>query len=101
MQFNPWDNPMGTDGFEFIEYAAPDPAALGRLFAGRIGHGRVVGHARAGVGCGRLPWRRALGGVRAVELRDERPHRRELVGREREGVVAQPAAEAARARASA
>ncbi len=19
-----WDNPMGTDGFEFIEYAAPD-----------------------------------------------------------------------------
>ncbi len=26
------DNPQGTDGFEFIEYAAPDPAALGRLF---------------------------------------------------------------------
>jgi len=25
-------NPMGTDGFEFIEYAAPDPAALGALF---------------------------------------------------------------------
>ena len=25
-------NPMGTDGFEFIEYTAPDPAALGRLF---------------------------------------------------------------------
>ena len=25
-------NPMGTDGFEFIEYAAEDPAALGRLF---------------------------------------------------------------------
>jgi 4-hydroxyphenylpyruvate dioxygenase-like putative hemolysin len=23
---------MGTDGFEFIEYAAPDPAALGKLF---------------------------------------------------------------------
>ena len=23
MQFTPWDNPMGTDGFEFIEYAAP------------------------------------------------------------------------------
>ena len=32
MQFTPWDNPMGTDGFEFIEYAAPDPAALGALF---------------------------------------------------------------------
>ncbi len=27
-----WDNPMGTDGFEFIEYAAPDPAAMGALF---------------------------------------------------------------------
>jgi len=27
-----WDNPMGTDGFEFIEYAAPDPVAMGRLF---------------------------------------------------------------------
>jgi 4-hydroxyphenylpyruvate dioxygenase len=32
MKFTPWDNPMGTDGFEFIEYAAPDPAALGALF---------------------------------------------------------------------
>ena len=27
-----WDNPLGTDGFEFIEYAAPDPIALGHLF---------------------------------------------------------------------
>jgi 4-hydroxyphenylpyruvate dioxygenase len=27
-----WDNPLRTDGFEFIEYAAPDPAALGHLF---------------------------------------------------------------------
>ena len=25
-------NPLGTDGFEFVEYTAPDPAALGRLF---------------------------------------------------------------------
>jgi 4-hydroxyphenylpyruvate dioxygenase len=32
MQFQPWDNPMGTDGFEFVEYAAPDPKALGALF---------------------------------------------------------------------
>jgi 4-hydroxyphenylpyruvate dioxygenase len=32
MQFTPWDNPMGTDGFEFVEYAAPDPVALGLLF---------------------------------------------------------------------
>jgi 4-hydroxyphenylpyruvate dioxygenase len=27
-----WDNPMGTDGFEFVEYTATDPEALGRLF---------------------------------------------------------------------
>ncbi len=27
-----WDNPMGTAGFEFIEYAAPDPQAMGALF---------------------------------------------------------------------
>ena len=27
-----WDNPMGTAGFEFIEYAAPDPAAMGEIF---------------------------------------------------------------------
>ena len=26
-------NPMGTDGFEFIEFAAPEPAPLERLFA--------------------------------------------------------------------
>lgn len=32
MQFSPWDNPMGTDGFEFVEYAAPDPLVLGALF---------------------------------------------------------------------
>ncbi|MDB5753805.1 MAG: hppD [Massilia sp.] len=32
MQFQPWDNPMGTDGFEFVEYAAPDPKAMGALF---------------------------------------------------------------------
>jgi len=27
-----WANPMSTDGFEFVEYTAPDAAALGRLF---------------------------------------------------------------------
>lgn len=30
--FTPWENPMGTDGFEFIEYAAPDPVAMGKVF---------------------------------------------------------------------
>jgi len=31
-KFEPWDNPMGTAGFEFVEYAAPDPVALGKVF---------------------------------------------------------------------
>src|SRR5215213_7341916 len=26
------ENPMGTDGFEFVEYCHPDPQALDRLF---------------------------------------------------------------------
>lgn len=30
--FKPWDNPMGTAGFEFVEYAAPDPVAMGKIF---------------------------------------------------------------------
>jgi len=28
-----FDNPMGTDGFEFVEYTAPDPELLRALFA--------------------------------------------------------------------
>ena len=38
-----WDNPMGTDGFEFIEYAAPDPQAMGALFE-RMGFAAVARH---------------------------------------------------------
>ncbi|AVO33537.1 4-hydroxyphenylpyruvate dioxygenase [Ottowia oryzae] len=38
-----WDNPMGTDGFEFIEYAAPDPKAMGELFQ-RMGFTAVAKH---------------------------------------------------------
>ncbi len=38
-----WPNPMGTDGFEFVEYAAPDPEALGRLFV-EMGFARVARH---------------------------------------------------------
>ena len=38
-----WDNPMQTDGFEFVEYAAPDPAALGRLFE-QMGFVKVARH---------------------------------------------------------
>lgn len=37
------DNPMGTDGFEFIEYAAPDPQAMGALFE-RMGFTAIACH---------------------------------------------------------
>jgi 4-hydroxyphenylpyruvate dioxygenase len=43
MQFTPWDNPVGTDGFEFIEYAAPDPAAMAAVFE-RMGFAAVARH---------------------------------------------------------
>jgi 4-hydroxyphenylpyruvate dioxygenase len=35
--------PMGTDGFEFVEYASPDPEALGALFA-TMGFAPVARH---------------------------------------------------------
>ena len=38
-----WDNPMGTDGFEFVEYTAPDPAALAAVFE-RMGFAAVARH---------------------------------------------------------
>jgi len=51
-----WNNPMGTDGFEFIEYAAPDPAAMGALFeqmgfraVARHRHKRVTLYRQGGV----------------------------------------------------
>ncbi|MGE3275706.1 MAG: 4-hydroxyphenylpyruvate dioxygenase [Vicinamibacterales bacterium] len=36
-------NPMGTDGFEFVEFAHPDPAALHALFT-RMGFSAVAKH---------------------------------------------------------
>jgi len=38
-----WDNPAGTDGFEFIEYAAPEPRAMGELFE-RLGFKAIARH---------------------------------------------------------
>jgi 4-hydroxyphenylpyruvate dioxygenase len=38
-----YENPMGTDGFEFVEYAAPDPQALRSLFE-RMGFPIVARH---------------------------------------------------------
>src|SRR5882757_6875668 len=36
-----WENPLGTDGFEFVEYTAPNAADLGRLFES-MGFSRVA-----------------------------------------------------------
>ena len=36
-------NPMGTDGFEFVEYTAPDPGALGALFR-QLGFAAIARH---------------------------------------------------------
>ena len=43
MQVPTWENPVGTDGFEFIEYTAPDPQALGQLFE-KMGFSAVARH---------------------------------------------------------
>jgi 4-hydroxyphenylpyruvate dioxygenase len=38
-----WDNVAGTDGCEFVEYAAPDPRAMGELFE-RLGFKAIARH---------------------------------------------------------
>jgi len=38
-----WENPMGLDGFEFVEYTAPDPAALAAVFE-RMGFTAIARH---------------------------------------------------------
>jgi 4-hydroxyphenylpyruvate dioxygenase len=43
MKVSTWDNPLGTNGFEFIEYTAPDPKALGKLFE-QMGFTAVARH---------------------------------------------------------
>ena len=43
MQPVQFDNPMGVDGFEFVEFAAPDPALLHALFP-RLGCSAVARH---------------------------------------------------------
>src|SRR4029453_2319294 len=43
-----FENPMGTDGFEFVEYAAPDPELLRGLFT-KMGFPAVARHKRKNV----------------------------------------------------
>ena len=47
-QQNLWDNPLGTDGFEFVEYASTEPKALAALFE-RLGFTAVARHRRKDV----------------------------------------------------
>lgn len=42
------ENPMGTDGFEFVEYTAPDPELLRSLFA-KMGFPAIAKHKRKDV----------------------------------------------------
>jgi 4-hydroxyphenylpyruvate dioxygenase len=43
MAFETWDNPMGTAGFEFVEFAAPEPDAMGAIFE-RMGFKAIAKH---------------------------------------------------------
>lgn len=43
-----WDNPMGTDGFEFVEYASTEPEKLARLFE-NLGFTAIARHRRKNV----------------------------------------------------
>jgi 4-hydroxyphenylpyruvate dioxygenase len=43
-----WDNPIGTDGFEFLEFATPDPEALGKKFMA-LGFAPVAKHKTANI----------------------------------------------------
>jgi 4-hydroxyphenylpyruvate dioxygenase len=43
IKYDPITNPMGTDGFEFVEYAALDPAPLEQLFT-QLGFTKIAKH---------------------------------------------------------
>ena len=38
-----WENPLGTDGFEFVVYTAPDPTDLALLF-NKLGFRKIAQH---------------------------------------------------------
>ena len=46
--FTPWENPMGTAGFEFVEYTSPDPEKLAETFK-RLGFKTIAKHRRKNV----------------------------------------------------
>jgi hypothetical protein len=58
-----WDNPLGTDGFEVVEYATHRPEELAQLFA-RLGFTAVARHRLPGPypGVGEVGHRRVVMG---------------------------------------
>jgi len=48
MQVTTFENPMGVDGFEFVEFAAPDASALHALFP-KLGFTAVARHRRKNI----------------------------------------------------
>lgn len=46
--FTPWENPMGTSGFEFIEYTSPEPEKLAQTFES-LGFKAIAKHRRKNV----------------------------------------------------
>lgn len=46
--FTPWENPMGTSGFEFIEYTSPEPEKLAQTFKS-LGFKAIAKHRRKNV----------------------------------------------------
>ncbi|MBV8474843.1 MAG: 4-hydroxyphenylpyruvate dioxygenase, partial [Hyphomicrobiales bacterium] len=61
------ENPAGTDGFEFVEFAHPDPAALSRLFES-MGFAEVARHKTKDISLYRQ------GGVNYVVNREREGH---------------------------
>jgi 4-hydroxyphenylpyruvate dioxygenase-like putative hemolysin len=68
-----FENPMGTDGFEFVEYTAPDPEQLRTLFE-QMGFTAVARHRSKDVmlhrqGAHQLHRQPRVGQLRAVASR--------------------------------
>lgn len=47
-KFTPWENPMNTSGFEFIEYTSPEPEKLAKTFES-LGFKAIAKHRRKNV----------------------------------------------------
>ena len=68
-----YENPLGTDGFEFVEFTSPDPQVLSRLFEA-MGFAAVARHRSKNV----LRYRQ--GGVNFILNMDPRGQAAEFCG---------------------